>query len=82
MDRELQIILSADWHACPTWWKNMVNHLVHVHATSQNKIWEDLNPRKVINDHLHEAHGATYERGSHVIFPSESDYCACVLQWS
>lgn len=71
-----------DWYSAPIWWRNMVNHLIHVHTRAHNKPWDELNTRKIIFDYVHSEYGATYVRDRHVQFPSESEYCACVLAWS
>jgi hypothetical protein len=70
------------WHSCPTWWKNMVEHLIHVHTHAHAKPWHDLDTIQIIHHHVNSEYGALYLTDRYVQFPSESEYCACVLAWS
>ena len=83
MHNQITVPLSPDWDDCPVWWQNMVNHLIHMHTRGRPvETWAHLNTRLIIKEHLQATHGATYVSGRHVQFPSEPEYCACVLAWS
>jgi hypothetical protein len=80
MDKHVKVVLPHSWYNCPTWWRHMVIHLFDKHE--YNMSWDQCKTDEIIDDYLHEKYGAQYVSKSHVIFPSESDYCACVLEWS
>jgi hypothetical protein len=81
MHKPIKVELGG-WHACPIWWKNMVQHLIHVHTQAHAKPWHDLDTIQIIHHYVNMEYGALYLADKHVQFPSESEYCACVLAWS